>query len=45
MINKNCCSFLYFFIKCDGETTSSGIFSLFKSDEIFGWKMKNKIGK
>ena len=45
MINKNCCSFLDFFVKCDGETTSSGTFSLLKSDERFRWKMKTKIDK
>ena len=43
MINKNCFGFLYFLMKHDGETKSSGPFFFVKSDKKFDWKMKTKI--
>ena len=45
MINKNCFGFLYFLIKCEGETTSNGTSSLVKSDKKFDWNMKTKLTK
>ena len=43
MINKNCFGFLYFLMKHDSETKSSGTFSFIKSDKKSDWKMKTKI--